>query len=228
VASHDLKAPLRVIDNASRWLEEDLSEKLTDEDRENMTLLRNRVARMEKLLDDLLTYSRIGRGADETFREVLTAASLIGDVMMLLSPSPSIHVEIPDDFASIEVYRMPLQQVFYNLINNAIKHHDSDTVGIELECTLAGDEVSFTVRDDGPGIPAEFHDKIFEMFHTLKPRDQVEGSGMGLAMVKKTVEHFGGTITVASEGRGTAFTFAWPRQKQQHEPSVQETSGKAA
>jgi PAS domain S-box-containing protein len=228
VASHDLKAPLRVIDNASRWLEEDLAEKLTDEDRENLRLLRNRVARMEKLLDDLLTYSRIGRGSDETFRETVDAASLIGDVMMLLPSSPSIHVEVPDDFGSIEVYRMPLQQVFYNLINNAIKHHDRDTIRIELECRLAGDQYMFTVRDDGPGVAPQFHDRVFEMFHTLKPRDQVEGSGMGLALVKKTVEHFGGTISVASEGRGAAFTFAWPCHKQQHEPSAKNTSGKAA
>ncbi len=228
VASHDLKAPLRVIDNASCWLEEDLSGKLTDEDRENMTLLRSRVVRMEKLLDDLLTYSRIGRGGNETFREAMDAASLIGDIMMLLPPFASIEVVVPDDFASIEVYRMPLQQVFYNLINNAIKHHDRDTIRIELECALADDQYVFTVRDDGPGIPTQFQDKIFEMFHTLKPRDQVEGSGMGLAMVKKTVEHFGGTISVASEGRGSAFTFAWPRHKQQHEPSAENTSGKAA
>ncbi len=110
---------------------------------------------------------------------------------------------------------MPLQQVLYNLINNAIKHHDREEGEIEVDVARTEDGVRFSVRDDGPGIPAEFHERIFEMFHTLKPRDQVEGSGMGLAVVKKTVERFGGVITVASEGgRGTEFSFTWPIERQ--------------
>lgn len=211
-ASHDLKAPLRVIDNASRWLEEDLAEKLSDEDRENMTLLRNRVKRMERLLDDLLAYSRIGRAVDERYKESVNAAKLVEDILILLAPPAAMDVKISETFSKIVVTRMPLQQVLQNLINNAIKHHDQPSGTIELDVVENGDWLQFTVRDDGPGIPAEFQDKIFDMFHTLKPRDQVEGSGMGLALVKKTVEFFGGSVRVASQGRGSAFIFTWPRQ----------------
>jgi PAS domain S-box-containing protein len=214
IASHDLKAPLRVIDNASRWLEEDLGEKLTDEDRENMTLLRNRVKRMEKLLDDLLEYSRVGRTNDAHSDQIIDGHTLIQDVLLLLGPSPTLKVEIGDGFKTIRVNPVPLQQVLYNLIGNAIKHHDRDGGVIEVGVTETESRLQFTVRDDGPGIPEEFHEKIFGMFHTLKPRDQVEGSGMGLALVKKIVERFGGKVTVISgEGRGTEFSFTWPKEQ---------------
>jgi two-component system, LuxR family, sensor kinase FixL len=220
VASHDLKAPLRVIDNASRWLEEDLGEKLTDDDRENMALLRNRVRRMEKLLDDLLDYSRIGRAVDDRYKEVVSGAKLIEDILMLLAPPPSMTVQVSSSFESITVNRMPLQQVLYNLINNAIKHHDLESGNIELAVIEAGEWLHFSVCDDGPGIPAEFQEKVFEMFHTLKPRDQVEGSGMGLALAKKTVEYFGGTIALTSgQGQGAEFAFTWPKQRRQKRQS---------
>jgi len=214
VASHDLKAPLRVIDNTSRWLEEDLDDKLSDDDRENLTLLRNRVARMEKLLDDLLEYSRIGRKIDERYSHLVDGRALIDDVLLLAALPKSMTIKVSDAFSSISVNKMPLQQVFYNLINNAIKHHDKPTGTIELEAADETDVFRFTVRDDGPGIPEQFQKDIFEMFYTLKPRDQVEGSGMGLAMVKKTVEHFGGRIAVESQGRGASFTFSWPKPRQ--------------
>jgi signal transduction histidine kinase len=106
---------------------------------------------------------------------------------------------------------MPLQQVFHNLINNAIKHHDRDSGTVTLEVERLEGQYRFTVSDDGPGIPAEYQKQIFEMFRTLKSRDEVEGSGMGLALVKKTVERFGGGIEVLSGiERGAAFAFTWP------------------
>jgi two-component system, LuxR family, sensor kinase FixL len=225
VASHDLKAPLRVIGNASRWLEEDLAEHLTNEDRANMDLLRSRVYRMEKLLDDLLTYSRVGRASDSRFDEVVNGKTLIGDILLLLSPPPGFTIQVLPDFADIELKRMPVQQVLYNLIGNAIKHHHKETALIEIGVEDAGDMYRFTVRDDGPGIPANFHEQVFKMFQTLKPRDQVEGSGMGLAYVKKTVGYFGGEIgLVSEEGGGAAFSFTWPK----HQKAVGEMQWKAA
>jgi PAS domain S-box-containing protein len=224
VASHDLKAPLRVINNASLWLEEDLAGKLTDEDRENMRLLRNRVQRMEKLLDDLLEYSRVGKTEDARYREMIDGAELIYDMRLLLTPPPGIEIRVADSLGGISVPRMPLQLVLYNLIANAMKHHDRGTGLIEVEAVPCDGFLQFTVRDDGPGIPKEFQEKIFEMFYTLRPRDQVEGSGMGLALVKKIVERWGGTITVSSDGgRGSAFTLTWP-----YKPSTGSLSEKAA
>lgn len=213
-ASHDLKAPLRVIDNASQWLMEDLEPHLTPDTRDNMALLRNRVGRMEKLLDDLLEYSRIGRTQDERFRELVTGCDLLENILSLLSPKPGFTVRADAGFAAMKVTRMPLQQVLMNLIGNAIKHHDKPAGTISLDVQDEGHMVAFTVTDDGPGISEQFHEKIFEMFRTLKPRDQVEGSGMGLAMVRKNVEMLGGAIALDSNpGQGCKFRFTWPKSQ---------------
>jgi PAS domain S-box-containing protein len=214
VAAHDLKAPLRVINNASRWLDEDLGDKLAGEDRENMTLLRNRVVRMEKLLDDLLEYSRVGKTDDARYKETVSGVTLIDDLLMLLAPPPGMTIRFADTFKTISVRRMPLQQVLFNLIGNAIKHHDRDRGSVEIDVAETEAEFRFSVRDDGPGIPQQFQEKIFEMFHTLRPRDQVEGSGMGLALVKKTIGRFGGTIEVQSENeQGSEFIVIWPKKQ---------------
>jgi PAS domain S-box-containing protein len=214
VASHDLKAPLRVIDNASKWLEEDLREHLTDETRESMQLLRSRVKRMDRLLDDLLEYGRIGRASDSRFAERISGDLLMDDVLVLVS-TENFSVSVSPSFAGIQVCRMPLQQILMNLIANAIKHHHRKQGRIEVTAADAGEYYAFAVKDDGPGIPPQYHDRIFRMFQTLKPRDQVEGSGMGLAMVRKNIAVFGGTMELESaEGQGSTFRFTWPKQQQ--------------
>jgi len=209
-----LKAPLRVIDNASKWLEEDLQEHLTTETQENMNLLRGRVGRMEKLLDDLLEYSRIGRSVDQRFAEIINGKTLMDNILGLLAPPKGFTVKVIRSFADIDVPRMPLQQILMNLISNAIKHHDKTEGCIKVTVEDDGAMYTFAVEDDGPGISAQFHEQVFKMFQTLKPRDQVEGSGMGLAMVRKNVEVFGGTIKLESaEGKGSVFRFTWPKHQ---------------
>lgn len=213
-ASHDLKAPLRAIDHTSQWLMEDLEPYLTQETRENMNLLRGRVMRMKKLLGDLLEYSRIGRAQDERFTQVVKGGELLENIIELLSPDAGFSVLSDSGFAEIEVMRMPLQQVLMNLVGNAMEHHHKKTGTIKIGLEDMGPVYEFTVEDDGPGIPAQFHGKIFEMFRTLRPRDQVEGSGMGLAMVRKNVEMFGGIVTVLSgPGQGSRFRFTWPKSQ---------------
>jgi PAS domain S-box-containing protein len=212
-ASHDLKAPLRVIYNASKWLEEDLEPHLTPDTRENMTLMRRRVVRMEKLLDDLLEYSRIGRKMDRNV-ELLSGDRLIEDILALIAVREGFVVNFSAAFEAIEVTRMPLQQILVNLINNAIKHHDKKSGLINVSVRDLDSALEFSVEDDGPGIPAQFHEQVFKMFQTLKPRDQVEGSGMGLAMVRKYIATTGGSIRIESaEGEGCTFRFTWPRQQ---------------
>jgi len=111
--------------------------------------------------------------------------------------------------------RAPLEQVLRNLIGNGLKHHDRTSGSVTVSARDVGDTVEFCVEDDGPGIPTRFHERIFQMFQTLKPRDEVEGSGMGLAIVKKTVEVYGGSIRIESAPpiRGTAFIFSWQKQR---------------
>jgi len=109
--------------------------------------------------------------------------------------------------------RVPLETVFRNLIQNAYKHHDHPDQGcVTVSAEESGTTVLFSVADDGPGISPEFHERIFQIFQTLKPRDEVEGSGMGLTVVKKIIESRGGSIAVESEsGAGATFCFTWPK-----------------
>jgi len=211
-AAHDLKAPLRVIGTAAQWLTEDLAPHLTEETRGYTGIMQNRLSRMEKLLDDLLEYSRIGRGQEADPQSVITGAELLEDIIALLAPKPGFAV-LPDAaFAQTAVHRMPLQQVLMNLIGNAIKHHHKPAGTVRLSAEDLGPRYEFTVTDDGPGIDAQFHQQVFDMFRTLSPRDEVEGSGMGLAMVRKHVESLGGQITLESRpGQGSRFRFTWPK-----------------
>jgi PAS domain S-box-containing protein len=212
VASHDLKAPLRVIDNASAWLAEDLADKLDEESKENLQLLRSRVLRMEKLLDDLLEYSRVGRKSTARGREVVTGVTLADDLQLLVEQRAGFGIVFDAGFLKANVTLMPLQQILLNLMNNSIKHHDRDEGRIEVSCRDLGPVYSFSVADDGPGIAPEFHEQIFKMFQTLKPRDRVEGSGIGLAIVRKHIDVLGMTIKVENAAeRGTIFRFTYPK-----------------
>jgi PAS domain S-box-containing protein len=209
IASHDLKTPLGGIKSAALWLEEDLHD-LSDESRKLLGLMRSRISRMETLLDDLLTYSRVGRTDTAASERKLT--DIFASIIEVLNPPAHIQVRVEGELSVTVTASAQLEQVLRNLINNAIKHHDKQTGEVVLSGKRVGDFVEFVVRDDGPGIPPQFHDKIFQLFQTLKRRDEVEGSGMGLALVKKLVEQQNSCITVHSQGNGTGaeFRFQWP------------------
>jgi signal transduction histidine kinase len=210
IASHDLKSPLSGINSAALWLEEDLQDSLSDKSRKLLGLMRNRINRMETLLDDLLAYSRVGR-TDTAVGET-RLASMFDRIIEVLNPPAHIKVRVEGELPMIVTASAQLEQVLRNLIHNAIKHHDKQNGEVVLSAKRVGDFVEFVVRDDGPGILPKFHDKIFQLFQTLKRRDEVEGTGMGLAIVKKLVEHQNCHITVHSEGDGTGtqFRFRWP------------------
>jgi signal transduction histidine kinase len=114
---------------------------------------------------------------------------------------------------TLHTYAAPLETVLRNLVSNAIKHHDKPQGKIEISAKVKGDFIEFSVADDGPGIDPAFHDRIFQMFQTLRPRDQVEGSGIGLAVVEKIISNVGGTIRLESApNKGATFIFTWPLQ----------------
>lgn len=211
-ASHDLKAPLRVIGNSSRWLEEDLGGQLDDNCRESLQLLRSRADRLERLVDDLLIYSRIGRASDAKSSDSVAGDVLLNDIVLLLSPPEGFEIRLDPRLSKLSLYRMPLQHILMNLIANGIKHHDKESGRVEIRVEDTGECYAFAVADDGPGIPGEFHGRVFEMFQSLKPRDQMEGSGMGLAIVQKYIEDLGGGISIeSSPGAGTTFLIKLPK-----------------
>lgn len=210
VASHDLKAPLRAIANLSGWIEEDLSEVLTDETRRQMDLLRGRVHRMEALINGLLQFSRVGRLS--TDKSLVSVGSMLAEIIDSLAPPPSFTIEITP-MPTITTEKLPLEQVFANLISNALKHHPRQDGKIQISVQERESYYEFSVADDGRGIAPEYHDKVFAIFQTLEARDKSENTGIGLAIVKKIVENQGGQIKLTSqEGQGAIFSFTWLKQ----------------
>jgi light-regulated signal transduction histidine kinase (bacteriophytochrome) len=216
VASHDLKAPLRGIASLSQWIEEGVGDKLGDEDREHLRLLRGRVSRLEALIDGILSYSRAGRTREA--RENVDVAHLLAELVDLIAAPAGARIEIGPGMPSLYAERAPLQQVLMNLIGNAIKHAGRADAVVKVTCEETPEAYDFAVSDNGPGIAPQFHERIWVIFQTLQARDKVEGTGIGLSVVKKIVEARGGRVTVDSrEGAGATFHVFWPRRAE--EPS---------
>ncbi|MGB3294656.1 MAG: ATP-binding protein, partial [Phormidesmis sp.] len=210
VTSHDLKAPLRAIANLATWIEEDLGNSLPDENREQFELLKSRVHRMEGLINGLLEYSRIGRTRQVT--EAVDVGALIEEIADSLSPLGAFTVETTSAMPILSAKRVLLSQVLSNLITNAIKHHHRSDGRVQVSARDLGSFYEFSVADDGPGIDPAYHRKIFTIFQTLQPRDDLESTGIGLSLVKKTVTAEGGNITLESAvGKGAIFRFTWPK-----------------
>ncbi|WP_437635087.1 ATP-binding protein [Sorangium sp. So ce854] len=209
VASHDLKAPLRAIANLSQWIEDDLIDKATPETRQHMELLRSRVLRLESLIDGILRYSRAGRARDKP--QTVAVRKLIHEVLALLTIPEGASIEIATGMPTLFTERVPLEQVFLNLIGNALKYAGRPDARVEVRGRDLGDVWEFSVKDNGPGIAPQYHQKVWEIFQTLNPRDNIEGTGIGLSIVQKIVLSKGGHAWVESEkGAGATFFFTWP------------------
>lgn len=211
VASHDLRAPLRAISNLAEWLQEDLEDQVSEENKNSLTLLRQRARRLDSFVVGLLNYARAGRESIQP--QVIQPSELIAEAIEMLSPPKSFQMVVEQNIPEINTQKLLLQQVFSNLIGNAIKYHDRTDGTVHVKAEDRGDTISFSVIDDGPGIPEEHHKCIFGVFQTLASRDSVESTGIGLSIVKKLVEQQGGTISVRSAlGEGSRFSFTWPKE----------------
>ena len=212
VASHDLKSPLRGIEQLANWIEDDLKESINSETREHLDDMRGRITRMDQLLDDLLEYSSVGKKAHPN-SEVDTMV-LVRDIFDMANSDRNFSLQLSDDLPLLETQLAPLSVVFRNLIANAIKHHDKPNGKITITSNNTIEGTEFSVADDGPGIPEYLQERVFKIFQTLKPRDELEGSGIGLALVVKTLESLGGRVSLESDGvRGCTFRFLWPIQQ---------------
>lgn len=212
VVSHDLKAPLRAIYKLSEWIEEDIGENVSEEARNNMALLRGRIARLEALINGLLEYSKIGRLHIKP--EKTDVEAMLKDIIDLLNPPPHFTITISEGMPVFNTKKILLQQIFINLISNAIKYNDKLDARIKIRVEDADMYYRFSVEDNGMGIDAAFHEKVFVIFQTLNARDKVESTGVGLSIIKKSIEDVGGSISLMSEvGKGSTFTFLWPKEK---------------
>jgi len=213
IISHDLKAPLRAISNLSVWIEEDLEGKLDDGSLKNFDLLRSRIKRMESLITGVLEYSRAGRIKSEL--QPLNLNALVREIFEQIAFPENFTIEIQEDLPTLAGEKIAIEQVFSNYISNTLKYNKNEAPFIKIKAWDEGNFYRFSVSDNGPGIDPQFHNKIFEIFQTLNARDQVESTGVGLAIVKKIVEEKGGRVWVeSSPGEGAEFFFTLPKNLQ--------------
>lgn len=215
--SHDLKEPLRSIASFSHFIAEDYTDKLDDEGRDYISRIVNSSARMRELIDDLLTLSRVGRTQNPY--QMVESGEIINDVLI------SLHQAIKDKKAEMNLYnplpviycdRTFMSEVFLNLITNAIKFCDKDHPVVEIGCDELPREYRFFVRDNGIGIEEKYFEKIFEVFERLNRREEYEGTGAGLTIVKKVVEEHHGRVWLESTvGQGTTFYVTLPKEKKE-------------
>lgn len=214
IVSHDLKAPLRAIGSLTNWIASDYADKFDKEGKEQLELLIGRVKRMHDLIDGILQYSRVGRIREDMVDIDLN--KVVTKVIDMIVPSKNIKIQVVNKLPSILCEKTRIQQVFQNLLSNAVKFMDKPDGEIKIGCVEEDGYWKIHVADNGPGIEEKYFAKIFQIFQTLNPRDQVESTGVGLTVVKKIVEMYGGKVWVESKiGEGTTFLFTLPKQLHQ-------------
>jgi signal transduction histidine kinase len=210
IVSHDIKAPLRGIDNVVTWIEEDHSFDLPPKVTEYLNLIKGRIVRAENLLNGILMYARVGK--ELTGHELVDVRELLTEVLEYVPGRNGIELRVQPNLPILITERVPLLQIFTNLVVNAFKYHDKENGVVKVYYKNHMDHYEFFVEDNGPGINEHYHEKIFVIFQTLQDRDTFESTGVGLAIVKKILDDRNQKINVNSEqGRGSIFSFTWPK-----------------
>ena len=206
IVSHDLKAPLRAIGSISQWIHADYSDKIDADGKMQLDLLLSRVHRMQALIEGVLSYSRVTRVKEE--KEQTDLNKLVKEAIEMVAPPEKFTVRVAENLPTVYYGPTRLLQVFENLVSNAVKYNDKEKGEIVISCADMDYAWAFSVADNGPGIEEKYFEKIFQIFQTLRARDEYESTGIGLTIVKKIIESNGGTITVKSvPGNGITFTF---------------------
>ncbi|RYZ16730.1 MAG: HAMP domain-containing protein, partial [Chitinophagaceae bacterium] len=196
IVSHDLKSPLRGIGNVVTWIEEDHGAELTPKVQEYLGLVKGRLTRAENLIGGILTYARVGK--EQQHRESVDLRELLQEVLENQALRPGTVVSLPPTLPVLLTERLPLFQVFSNLVSNALKYNDKEEPRLAVWHEEEGDRYIFYVQDNGPGISPTYHRKIFQIFQTLQATEVPDSTGVGLAIVKKILDARQETIQVTS------------------------------
>ncbi|MBT8414326.1 MAG: transporter substrate-binding domain-containing protein [Boseongicola sp.] len=212
VAAHDLAGPLRNIRNLHKWILEDIAEtdlKLEGEMLENFEHIDRLIERQSVLIEDLLAYSA---SDDQSLSRAFDPATRWPSILDLCDIPKSFKVTVPGGIPTLFADPVGFDIVIRNLVSNAAKHHDRDSGEISISYQMESDNVRICVTDNGPGIDSAYISKIFQPFKTLRSRDRGGGTGLGLAFVERTVEKWGGQVSVSSNQseRVTTFGFTVP------------------
>ncbi|MEO8244103.1 MAG: ATP-binding protein [bacterium] len=210
--SHDVRNSVRALIEVPQWIAEDLSEagyRIDGSLAENMGLMNTHTQRLDRMLADLLTYSRIGRM--QGCRSV-DLAEAVETICQEIRIPRSIRLEIDLQHPTLNIGDKDAMTLLSALILNALRHGDAGTSLIRIASRHEDDATVLTVVDDGPGIPPQFREKVFGAMITLKSRDEVDGSGMGLTHVRKVINHYGATLRwMDLDGtRGVGFEMRFP------------------
>ena len=209
IAGHDLRSPLLAIEQLACWLEEDLSPKLDEQSRLHLSLIRRRSERMRRLIGGLLEYARTAECVEP--REVSVSAVVEEAIELAKIPRERFRVVVPDALPTLRTDPILLQLVFQNLIANAIRHHDRDRGEVRIRHDHRDGQHVFEVTDDGPGIPVQARERVFQIFQTVTGEGEPGSSGVGLSIVRKAIDALGGSIEIEGAGdRGSTFRFTLP------------------
>lgn len=211
IAAHDLKTPVSGIEKLAEWIITEYEDKFDKDGREQMKMLLARTKLMYNMIDGILQYSRVGRTEEKPTQVNLN--QLVSEAIDMIAPPANVMITIENELPVIECEESGIREVFKNLIGNAVKYMDKPKGTIKINCLSEDACWQFSIADNGPGIEEKYFAKIFQIFQTLRPRDEFESLGVGLPIVKKIVELHGGQIWIESEpGMGSTFFFTLPKQ----------------
>lgn len=207
--SHDLRAPLQNINGITTALAECLATNRVSEAKELFPMLGQQTKRMDQFIMSILSYSLAGR--KNITKTELDLINLLQGVIDLLRVPEQVKISLPPVSLKLSTETILLHQVFSNLIGNAIKYQDLiEDAEIDISYVLKDNWIYFAVQDNGPGIPGQAQNTIFNIYQTIAMDSSGNSTGLGLSIVKKIVTGKGGKVWVESEGRGSRFIFTWP------------------
>ncbi len=211
IVSHDLKAPLRGVRNIASWIREDCGNTMNEDGITHLKLMEKQILKMENLIRAVLEYSKTG--VSKSNSEWINLDEMIQNVIEMVEIDNRTKFEIKSEIIEIKGTRIVISQVLQNLLSNSIKHNDKQQRNVAIEVNEDAEHFYFVVADNGPGIDPKDHQKIFDLFETLRNSNDYESTGIGLPVAKKMIEEAGGNLWLESQpGNGSRFHFSLPKE----------------
>lgn len=212
IVSHDMKTPMRAISNIATWIEDDLGNTVNHEVANNLGLLKNRVTRLENMMNALLELSRVNSSEMEIYE--VNIPKMINDCIPLIDNKSEavFHLTFNGSNENCITLGKKLQKVLFSLLDNAVRFQDKENGNVFVEVTENESDYEIKISDDGPGIPEAVQEKIFSIFYTVNSKDVLDTTGAGLAISEKIIKMVGGTIQYTPAVKnGSIFKFNWPK-----------------
>jgi signal transduction histidine kinase len=212
IVSHDIKTPMRAISNIATWIEDDLDPNTNVDILSNFTLLKNRVGRLENMLNALLELSRVNRTEMELYE--VNIPKLMEECMATLDNKINVKFHVNYNLSNENCLTLgkKLNRVIFNLLDNAVRFHDKEIKNVFVDVRETEMDYEIKISDDGPGIAIELKDKIFSIFYTVNSKDVIDSTGAGLTISSKIVDMVGGVIQYKPAlNNGSVFQINWPK-----------------